>query len=242
MARPGLEPGTPRFSVVDQELPYTAEIPASQRVLASPWCKLDVRKFRSFLGDLGTERLLGAQWLLPSLAPSRYAGDACGRGVQASGALACEARSTGRRAAAAHRSSHQRQEDRAGGTSDLSSEQASRLVLVPVIGSDDTQSSASAPSSRLLSTCNASVSARTHLTPAQDEDQASADARSALTSLPLHGPHGRHTRGTPSAREDPGSRGRSLPCGLALQPRYVDTGFTRCGPRYSRCVCRADTE
>jgi len=71
MARPGLEPGTPRFSVVDRNLSDKGGILAIQHLLAGHPRRLDVRKLRWFLADLGTERRFGAQWQLPSLAPLR---------------------------------------------------------------------------------------------------------------------------------------------------------------------------
>ena len=61
MARPGLEPGTPRFSVVGQNVSNSDAIPAVQRVLAIESDRLDVRKLRSFLEGLGTEMRCGAQ-------------------------------------------------------------------------------------------------------------------------------------------------------------------------------------
>jgi hypothetical protein len=63
MARPGLEPGTPRFSVVDQNLSNSGGIRAIQRVLVSDRGGVDVRKLRSFVAGLGTERRFGAQWV-----------------------------------------------------------------------------------------------------------------------------------------------------------------------------------
>jgi hypothetical protein len=62
MARPGLEPGTPRFSVVGRNLSNSVVIPANMRLLAVERHGLDVRKLHSFLLDLGTETRFGAQW------------------------------------------------------------------------------------------------------------------------------------------------------------------------------------
>jgi hypothetical protein len=61
MARPGLEPGTPRFSVVVQNLSNSGGIPANPLVLAVDRWMLDVRKLRSFVADLGTRGGFGAQ-------------------------------------------------------------------------------------------------------------------------------------------------------------------------------------
>src|SRR4051812_46576769 len=52
MARPGLEPGTPRFSVVGLNLSNSDGIPAIPHVLAPGSRGLDTRKLRSFLVDL----------------------------------------------------------------------------------------------------------------------------------------------------------------------------------------------
>jgi hypothetical protein len=61
VARPGLEPGTPRFSVVEQNLSNNSVIPAIQRVLAPVRPRPDVRKLRSLCVDLGTRVRFGAQ-------------------------------------------------------------------------------------------------------------------------------------------------------------------------------------
>jgi hypothetical protein len=61
VARPGLEPGTPRFSVMDRNLSNSRGIPAFEWVLAIDPHQLDVRKLRSFRVDLGTESRFGAQ-------------------------------------------------------------------------------------------------------------------------------------------------------------------------------------
>jgi hypothetical protein len=61
MARPGLEPGTPRFSVVGQNLSNsggTLQIRQSCGTMAE---EADRRKLRSFLADLGNETRFGAQ-------------------------------------------------------------------------------------------------------------------------------------------------------------------------------------
>jgi hypothetical protein len=89
MARPGLEPGTPRFSVVDWDLSNSRGIPAIHGVPDSSARRLDVRKLRSFVANLGTERRFGTQWPLPALAPS--SSDARASGVLSRRRLACEA-------------------------------------------------------------------------------------------------------------------------------------------------------
>ena len=58
MARPGLEPGTPRFSVVRSRLSNVAEIPANP-LDPNGLARLETsRKFRSFLADSGDEKRL----------------------------------------------------------------------------------------------------------------------------------------------------------------------------------------
>jgi integrase len=61
VARPGLEPGTPRFSVVGQKSSNSAESPAFWRFLGRRNRGPDRRKLRSFVADLGTRMSLGAQ-------------------------------------------------------------------------------------------------------------------------------------------------------------------------------------
>jgi hypothetical protein len=65
MARGGLEPPTPRFSVVGLNLSNSGAIPAIPYVLAAECRGLDTRKLRSLLVDLGTEMSFGAQWRRP---------------------------------------------------------------------------------------------------------------------------------------------------------------------------------
>jgi hypothetical protein len=62
MARPGLEPGTPRFSVVDRHPSNSPETPAVSRLLACRAHARDRRKLRLFVADLGTRKHFGAQW------------------------------------------------------------------------------------------------------------------------------------------------------------------------------------
>jgi hypothetical protein len=61
VARPGLEPGTPRFSVVGRNVSDSRAMPAIERSLAVEPPRSDVRKLRSFAVDLGTQFRLGAQ-------------------------------------------------------------------------------------------------------------------------------------------------------------------------------------
>jgi hypothetical protein len=77
MARPGLEPGTPRFSVMNRNLSNSRGIPAFEWVLAIDPHQLDVRKLRSFRVDLGTESRFGAQWALAPVAPPRRVACPC---------------------------------------------------------------------------------------------------------------------------------------------------------------------
>src|SRR5687767_13005432 len=49
MARPGLEPGTPRFSVVEQDLSNSGRIPANTDVLELPRSRPGCRNLRSSL-------------------------------------------------------------------------------------------------------------------------------------------------------------------------------------------------
>jgi hypothetical protein len=69
MARGGLEPPTPRFSVMDGNLSNSRGIPAFEWVLAIDPHQLDVRKLRSFRVDLDTESRFGAQWALAPVTP-----------------------------------------------------------------------------------------------------------------------------------------------------------------------------
>jgi hypothetical protein len=61
MARPGLEPGTPRFSVVGRKRSNCHGMPGIPRFSECGGCGEDVRKLRSFAVDLGTEINLSAQ-------------------------------------------------------------------------------------------------------------------------------------------------------------------------------------
>jgi hypothetical protein len=61
VARPGLEPGTPRFSVVEPNLSNSGGIPANTPFNAGLPRRTDHRKLRSFLANLGTETRSGAQ-------------------------------------------------------------------------------------------------------------------------------------------------------------------------------------
>jgi hypothetical protein len=61
VARPGLEPGTPRFSAVEQNLSNSGGIPANTPFSVGLSRGADHRKLRSFLADLGTETRFGAQ-------------------------------------------------------------------------------------------------------------------------------------------------------------------------------------
>jgi hypothetical protein len=61
MARPGLEPGTPRFSVKCTRIPNGAEIPAHRRVSAATAWRTKVRKMHEMVGDVGHEMPLVAQ-------------------------------------------------------------------------------------------------------------------------------------------------------------------------------------
>ncbi len=63
MARPGLEPGTPRFSVVGRNPSNNAEKPAVLRYLDRRDHQPDVRKLRSFVADWGTRLRFGTQWV-----------------------------------------------------------------------------------------------------------------------------------------------------------------------------------
>jgi hypothetical protein len=61
VARPGLEPGTPRFSVVGQKSSNTAESPAFWRFAGRRDQEPDRRKLPSFVADLGTRMGFSAQ-------------------------------------------------------------------------------------------------------------------------------------------------------------------------------------
>jgi len=61
MARPGLEPGTPRFSVVRANLPNWAEIPGKPQVRWSVAKRANSCDLRSFALRLGTEVGAGTQ-------------------------------------------------------------------------------------------------------------------------------------------------------------------------------------
>jgi hypothetical protein len=61
MARGGLEPPTPRFSVVVQNLSNIGGIPANTPVCAGRWRSADRRELRLFIAGLGTGTRSGAQ-------------------------------------------------------------------------------------------------------------------------------------------------------------------------------------
>jgi hypothetical protein len=61
MARPGLEPGTPRFSVVAQTVSNTGERPGIQRFPVVASRRARSAQIAFFLADLGTRLQLGAQ-------------------------------------------------------------------------------------------------------------------------------------------------------------------------------------
>ena len=61
MARPGLEPGTPRFSVVRSQLSNDPENPANSRVPSDELVGEKVRRFQAFLADSGDGRRSVAQ-------------------------------------------------------------------------------------------------------------------------------------------------------------------------------------
>ena len=67
VARPGLEPGTPRFSVVRSRFSNGCEILAKQQDSSDLPDRCEVRKFRSFLADSGD----GAPFISQSAAPRR---------------------------------------------------------------------------------------------------------------------------------------------------------------------------
>ena len=78
MARPGLEPGTPRFSVVRLQLSNQVEIARNSRFWSSPSRRHKVRKFQEFLADSGDERRDVSQSGLAERAASRPAAAARG--------------------------------------------------------------------------------------------------------------------------------------------------------------------
>jgi hypothetical protein len=61
MARGGLEPPTPRFSVVRSKRSNTGEFPANKPIYVSGALESDVRKFHSFTADSGDEGRLISQ-------------------------------------------------------------------------------------------------------------------------------------------------------------------------------------
>jgi hypothetical protein len=61
IARPGLEPGTPRFSDKCMRIPNGPEIPAHKRVPVRPRARPKVRKVHEMVGDVGHEMPLVAQ-------------------------------------------------------------------------------------------------------------------------------------------------------------------------------------
>jgi hypothetical protein len=68
MARPGLEPGTPRFSVVGPNLSNWAETPVNKRVSSKYPPAREVRNLRTYAGQLGTEIRFGTQSRSPGVA------------------------------------------------------------------------------------------------------------------------------------------------------------------------------
>jgi hypothetical protein len=83
MARPGLEPGTPRFSVVGRNPSNCRESPAMRRLHIIDGCPSDVRKLRSFAASLGTEMHPSAQSAFSiRAADSRPAETRVGRSTQ----------------------------------------------------------------------------------------------------------------------------------------------------------------
>jgi hypothetical protein len=67
MARPGLEPGTPRFSVVRANLSNEPESPGKQRVLTVGLAAAKARRFHSFPPDSGDGRRLISHWCAGSV-------------------------------------------------------------------------------------------------------------------------------------------------------------------------------
>jgi hypothetical protein len=63
MARPGLEPGTPRCSVGRDGLSNRAKTPAHKRGDTAPQGARDTRKFHALLGDSGDGRRPVARWV-----------------------------------------------------------------------------------------------------------------------------------------------------------------------------------
>jgi hypothetical protein len=61
MARPGLEPGTPRFSVLRPNLSNRAKSPAIKRLLVGSPREAEVGYLRTFALQLGTQISLGTQ-------------------------------------------------------------------------------------------------------------------------------------------------------------------------------------
>ena len=62
MARPGLEPGTPRFSDSRVRASNRREIPAIRWVARKVWALAEVRKSRSLVADVGHELDAVARW------------------------------------------------------------------------------------------------------------------------------------------------------------------------------------
>jgi hypothetical protein len=83
MARPGLEPGTPRFSGVRVSLSNRAKPPANKRDRAALQRAHNTRKFHSFFGDLGHGWRPVARWCASAAAtPHPGLGRACGGEVE----------------------------------------------------------------------------------------------------------------------------------------------------------------
>ena len=62
MARPGLEPGTPRFSVLGPNLSNWAKSVAIKRLLVGSVREAEVSYLRTFALRLGTKINFGTQW------------------------------------------------------------------------------------------------------------------------------------------------------------------------------------
>jgi len=60
VARPGLEPGTPRFSVVGRDVSRARLMPAIARVFTTESYEINVRTLHSFRAGLGTEMRVSA--------------------------------------------------------------------------------------------------------------------------------------------------------------------------------------
>src|SRR2546421_7577958 len=79
MARPGLEPGTPRFSEADDEPSNRRKSAGNDGVRCVDHRRPKPRKFHSFLAYSGTETRFSAQWRTGRLVADCHAG---GRGFE----------------------------------------------------------------------------------------------------------------------------------------------------------------